>query len=262
MIASLKTWLTELLKLFSYGRAPHPVGIARSVAGEQKREDSGRRFRERYGEEKLKQQLLYEHWAVKNTWHLRTEALPLLFGIDPDTYKINDASLVEEEAIKGVWPHARQCIELGLLSVTNREQITEDWQVEPIDIYQWAVISQLQLPDPLVAIMDFVGRTVKKSPQSAPHAETPDGGQISSAFDEDREKVLGMALAVLSAFPDRCRNAAGEIKAELMAGVCKEQFRLQGHQPRLADGAMIDLIHKWLNVIPESRGRQGAERML
>jgi len=241
MSASFKNRITGLLKLFSFRLVP-------VVSKDHKTQDIGQRFRECYGEEKLKQQLLYERWAVKDTWHLRTEALPLLFGIDPDTYKINDDSLVEEEAIKGVWPHAMQCIEHGLLHVTNREQTAEDWQVEPIGIYQWAVISRLQLPDPLVAIMDFVGRTVKKSPQSAPYAETPDGGRISASFDEGREKVLGMALAVLATFPDRCRNAAGKITAELLAGVCKEQFRAQGQQPSLADGAMIDLIHKWLNV--------------
>ena len=66
-----------------------------------------------------------------------------------------------------------------------------------------------------------------------------------------------MALAVLATFPDKCRNAAGEIRAELMAEFCKEQFRMQGPQPQLADGAMIDLIHKWLHVIPK-----GSERML
>lgn len=219
------------------------------MAGDHKTQDIGHRFRARYGEEKLQQQLLYEHWAVKDTWHLRTEALPLLLGIDPDIYTINDNSLAEEEAIKGLWRHAIQCIKHGLLQVTNKAQKADDWQVEPIDIYQWAVISRLQLPDPLVAIMDFVGRTVKKSPLSAPHAQTPDGGRTSASFDEDREKVLGTALAVLAAFPDRCRNSAGEIKAELMVGVCKEQFRVQGQQPQLADGAMIDLVHKWLMVI-------------
>ena len=221
------------------------------MTGAHKTQNIGHRSQELYGEEKLQQQLLYEHWAVKNTWHLRTEALPLLLGMDPDKYKMNDNSLTEEEAIKGLWCHAIQCIEHGLLLVTNKAQKADDWQVEPIAIYQWAVISRLQLPDPLVAIMDFVGRTIKKSPQPALPAETPDGGQLSSAFDEEREKVLGMALAVLAAFPDGCRNAVGEIKAELMVGVCKEQFRVQGQQLKLADGAMIDLIHKWLNVIPE-----------
>ena len=251
MSASLKNRITGLLKFFSCGRMPDAGRGTHVPAENQKTQDIGQRYRERYGEEKLQQQLLYEHWAVKDTWQLRTEALPLLFGIDPDKYKMNNDSLVEEEAIIGLWRHAAQCIEHGLLQVTNRAQRADDWRVEPLVIYQWAVISRLQLPEPLVAIMDFVGRTVKKPPQPAPHMESPDGGRISAAFDEDREKVLGMALAVLAAFPDRCRNAAGETRAELMAVVCKEQFCLQGQQPRLANGAMIDLIHKWLNIIPE-----------
>ena len=240
----------RLLNYFSLGRAPATADTAQVMDDDQKTQDTGRRFREIYGEEKLQQQLLYERWAVKDTWRLRTEALPLLLGMDPDKYKKNDDSLAEEEAIKGLWQHAAQCIEHGLLPVTNKAQKTGDWRVEPLDIYQWAVISRLHLPDPLVAIMDFVGRTVKKSPRTALHAESPDGGQISASFDEDREKVLGMALAVLAAFPDRCRNSAGEIRAELLTGVCKEQFRAQGQHPGLAAGAMIDLIHKWLHVIP------------
>lgn len=258
MSVSFKHRLTGLLKLFSHGRAPDAAESQHAVAPDHKMPAIGHRIRELYGEEKLQQQLLYERWAVKDTWHLRTEALPLLLGLDPDKYTMNDDSLVEEEAIKGLWRHAGQCIEHGLLQVTNRAQAAEDWRVEPLVIYQWAVISRLSVPDPLVAIMDFVGRTVKRSPPPAPHAETPDGGRISASFDEDREKVLGMALAVLAAFPDRCRNAAGEIRAELMAGVCKEQFRVQGHQPQLADGAMIDLINKWLKQgvrKPEARGQ-------
>lgn len=256
-MALFKNRLMALRKLVSSGQGPVVAENPHAVAEDHKTQDIGRRFREIYGEEKLQQQLLYERWAVKDTWHLRTEALPLLLGMDPDKYKKNNNSLADEEAIKGLWRHATQCIEHGLLHVTNRAQKTANWQVEPIDIYQWAVISRLQVPEPLVAIMEFVGRSVKKSETSGVRAFalTPgmDGGRISSAFDADREKVLGMALAVLAAFPEKCRNENGEIMAELITTVCKEQFRMQGQQPQLADGAMIDLIHKWLDVI-QSRG--------
>src|SRR3972149_6214702 len=186
MNASFKNRLTGLLKLFSFRQAPDFADRTHPVAEDYKTQDSGHRYRELYGDEKLRQQLLYEHWAVKDTWQLRTEALPLLFGIDPGKYKMNDDSLVEEEAIMGLWRHATQCIEQGLLLVTNRAQKADDWRGETLGIYQLAVINRLQVPEPLVSIMDFVGKTVKKSEASGVRAFalTPgmDGGQISAAF--------------------------------------------------------------------------------
>ena len=213
-------------------------------------QDTGQRLRELYGEARMNQQLLYEQWAVKDTWHLRDEALPLLYGMDPGSYKNNRGVLAEEEAIKGLWLHARQCIEHNLLRVANREQAPEEWRVEPLDIYQWAVVSRLQLPEPFVALMEFVGRTVKKSPQPVTPAASADGGRLSAAFDDEREKVLGLALAVLASCPEQCRNAAGEVTAGRILETCTALSCLPGQSPQLADGAMLDLIDKWLKAVP------------
>jgi hypothetical protein len=249
MGTSLKDRIRRLLKVFLPNRAPVAEHRTPAGSGDHNTQDLSLRLRDIYGNEKLQQQLLYERWAIKDSWHLRTEALPLLLGMDPDKYQRNEYSQAED-TIKELGQHAVQCIEQGLLHVTNRAQKTDDWQVEPLDIYQWAVIGRLSVPDPLVSIMDFIGRTVKKSPRSIQHAESPDGVQISAVFDDEREKVLGMALAVLATYPDRCRNSGGEFKAELLTGACKEQLQAQGQQAGLSDGAMLDLIHKWLHAIP------------
>ena len=250
MSLTLKNILMKLLEYPAIRRLSGADGAMHSGAGDLKAQDTGRRLREIYGAEKMDRQLLYEHWAVKDTWHLRDEALPLLCGIDPDFYKNSSAGLIEDEAIKELRLHARQCIEHDLLRVVNREQDADDWRVEPLGIYQWAVISRLQLPAPLVAIMEFIGRTVKKSPQSAAHLETPDGRHLSSALDKDREKVLGLALATLAARPEQCRNADGVVTAEQLVETSNALFFLQKHTLKLADGAMLDLIDKWLKVKP------------
>jgi len=236
----------KLLNLFSSRREPGESTTSSAGTGTSVMTDSARRYREIYGKEKMNQQLLYERWVVKDTWNLRDEALPLLYGIDPGTYVKGSDSCAAEEAIQGLWQHAQQCIEHDLLPVTNREHHADDWKVEPLAIYQWAVISRMQLPEPFVTLMDFIGRTVKKPSSSPVPAHGPDGGQISAAFDEDREKVLGMALAVLAKTPERCRNAEGKVAAELIIKVMKEQPRFQDHSGKLADGAIRDLLNKYL----------------
>jgi hypothetical protein len=249
MSTSLKDRITGLLKVFLPNHAPVAEGREPAASGDQNTQDITPRLREIYGNEKLQQQLLYERWAVKDSWHLRTEALPLLLGMDPERYQLNEYSQAEDP-IKELLQHAVQCIEQGLLQVTNRAQKTDDWLVEPLAIYQWAVVGRLSVPGPLVSIMDFIGRTVKNSPRSVPHGEPRDDMQISAAFDDEREKVLGMALAVLATYPDRCRNSGGAFKAELLIGACKEQLQARGQQAGLSDGAMLDLIQKWLHAIP------------
>lgn len=231
MNTTIKGRITGILKVFFPPRSPAATERVPAAGGSQKTQDLSLRLSAIYGEEKMQQQLLYERWAVKDTWHLRTEALPLLLGMDPDKYQKNEYR-PDEETIKGLWQHATQCIEHGLLQVTNREQKRDEWRVEPLDIYQWAEISRLTVPDPLTAIMEFIGSTVMKSLR-----------------DKDREKILGMALAVLATYPDRCRNAGGEIKAEVLAGICKEQFRARGQETGLPDNAMLELIDKWLHVL-------------
>ena len=199
----------------------------------------------------MEQQLLYERWAVKDTWRLRDEALPLLFGINPDVYKKNSEDVAGKEDIKSLWLHARQCVEHNLLQIKDRGQDADDWQVEPLDIYQWAVVSRLSVPEPFGAIMEFIARTVKKSPPPVTPEEIPDGRHISSAFDADREKVLGLALAALAAYPARCRDGAGEVTAERILETLLTLSCLQEQSLKLAHGAMLDIIGKWLQVTPQ-----------
>jgi len=236
----------KLLNLFSSRRTPGAVATSSAGAGTSVMPDMARRYREIYGEEKMNQQLLYERWVVKDTWNLRNEALPLLYGIDPGIYVKGSDSCAAEETIQGLWQHAQQCIEHDLLQVKNREHRDEDWKVEPLAVYQWAVISRMQLPEPFVALMDFIGRTVKTTSPSPMPVHGPDGGQISAAFDEDREKVLGLALAVLAHTPERCRNTEGKVTAELLIQAMQEQPRFQGHSVKLAGSSIRDLLNKYI----------------
>ncbi|MGH8120212.1 MAG: hypothetical protein ACRESK_06315, partial [Gammaproteobacteria bacterium] len=245
MFIMFNNMFKKLLNLCSPRRERGAIAEFAAAAGAGVTTDTGQRYRELLGEEKMNQQLLYERWAVKDTWRLRDEALPLLYGIDPDTYEQGDHRCAVEESIQGLWTHARQCIEHNLLQVTNREQRDEDWTVEPLAIYQWAVISRMQLPEPFVALMDFVGRTVKKfSPSPVPG--DPDGGQISAVFDEHREKVLGLALTVLARTPERCRNTDGKVAVELLVRAMKEQPCFKDHSGKLADSAILDLLNKYI----------------
>jgi hypothetical protein len=206
-----------------------------------------------YGRNRIEQQMLYEKWIVKESWLLKHEALPLLFGLNPET---GIRSLPEQlqNDINQLWDHAKNCVEQGLLKVMNREQNNEEWRATPLDIYRWARISRMELPDAFIMLMEYVSKTIKQpdTRYKSTGADSADDGYIK--FDENREKLLGIALALLAAYPEKCRNSRGKVKVDKIVSLINENgsFWLGDEKLELSSTAMRDLIGKWLNTLPAS----------
>ena len=199
--------------------------------------DLNQRMDDIYGQDRIKLQLLYEKWIIKDDWRLKDEALPLLLAIDPagSLYSTeNGQNNIQDE----LWFHARDCVEQGLLNVINREQPPGEWRVKPVDVYHWSKISRIEIPETLDRLMDFVVNTVKMETTSV-------------EYDKNRENILGMALAIVSACPDQCKNDKGQITAEKILELIEEKHQFWPENPR-ADvplSGYTDLINKWLKTI-------------
>lgn len=201
-----------------------------------------------YGDELIKLQLLYEKWVTKDTWLLKDEALPLLMALDPE--KSLDIDPATETALGEMWIHAGSCVEQGLLKVTNREDVPEKWRVRPIDIYRWAKISRLSFPDIFTNLMEFVVNTVKLADSESQNNLQGSPDMTAIKFDQNREKVLGMALAILAAYPEQCRNSKGRVKVDRIINIINEKgtYWLGEEELEMSTTAMKDLINKWLNT--------------
>jgi len=212
------------------------------------------RERELYGEDRLAEQRLFERWVCKERWRLRSEALPLFFGIDPDKFKTTDAAMPElEYELATLWSHARQCVEQGLLDVVNKEKEPEDWEVRPLVAYKWAAVSRVNLPETLVPLMDFIANSVKReNNRVAVDTGVNDASVRSDRFDSDREKILGMALAILAAFPEQTRNSKGRVNINRLMSIMGEkmEFWIGNESLSLSDPAIRDLLNKWLATLP------------
>lgn len=204
-----------------------------------------------HGEDVLKLQLLYEKWTVKDTWLIKNEALILLAGLDPE--KTDYFERTDIQSINDLWLHAQACVQQGLLNVLNHENEPDQWRVQPIEIYRWAKISRISIPDNLSKLMDFISATVKyQGNKSESHASDNNSGiHAAEKFDRDREKVLGMAVAILAAYPDQCRNSNGSVKVDKLIRIIKEKeiYWLGDEKIQLTPAAMRDLLDKWLKTV-------------
>lgn len=212
------------------------------------------RERELYGEDHLAEQRLFERWVCKESWRLRSEALPLFFGIDPEKFKSTVDAMPElENELATLWSHARQCVEQGLLEVINKEKDPDDWKVRPLVAYKWAAVSRVKLPETLVPLMDFIATSVKREDTGVADATNVNDASVSSEqFDSDREKILGMALAILAAFPEQTRNSKGRININRLMSIMgeKKEFWIGNETLSLSEPAIRDLLNKWLATLP------------
>jgi len=202
-----------------------------------------------YGEDKIKQQKLYEKWAVKTTWHLKDQAIPLLLSIDPEKYSDSSYDKAAEHKYQDLWEHAQQCVEQDLLFVINRESPVEEWEAKPIDVYKWAAISRVDLPEQLSTLMEFVMMTLVHTENDALNSQ--DGkDQTDVSYNSSKEHILGAALAMLSSYPDQCVNKKGRMRAENIISLINEnEIKLFGEKtPDLSSTAAIDLINKWIRT--------------
>ena len=207
-----------------------------------------------YGREKIELQMLYENWVVKDTWLLKHEAMPLLSGVNPESNVLLLPSDLQKN-IEQLWFHAKNCVDQGLLRIINPEKNEEDWRVNPLDVYCWARISRIELPDVFSMLMEFVSKTIKQQDlQQKSYIDTDNVEHDYENFDQNRERVLGIALALLAAYPEKCRNSRGKVKVDKIVNLINEkgEFWLGNENLNLSTTVVRDLIGKWLNTLPAS----------
>jgi len=207
--------------------------------------DMSQREKAIYGEDNIRQQKLYEKWAVKTSWHLKTQGIPLLLSIDPDRYSDSDFDETTEQKCQDLWEHAQHCVEQDLLVVLNRESPVDEWEVKPVDVYKWAAISRVELPVQLTSLMEFMMMTLLSSVNTS-----SDNSQSDAAYNSDKEHILGAALAMLATYPEQCRNKKGRIRAENIVSLINknESLLFVDKAPDLSATAAVDLVNKWIKT--------------
>ena len=211
--------------------------------------DMSQREKAIYGEDNIKQQKLYEKWAVKTSWHLKSQGIPLLLSIDPDKYSDSDFDETTEKKYQDLWEHAQHCVEQDLLVVLNRESPVDEWEVKPVDVYKWAAISRVELPVQLTSLMEFVMMTLLSTvnPQSDSSGAK---SQSDAVYNSDKEHILGAALAMLATYPEECRNKKGLVRAENIVSLINknESLLFTDKTPDLSATAAVDLVNKWIKT--------------
>ena len=230
IINKIKTSLFGLDKEISVPNAPIEMTM-------------GEREKKIYDEEHLRLQKLYEKWICKDKWLLYKEGIPLLFGINPDANNSgNDESIKTDE----LWQHAQECVQKKLLSILNIDNSVDKWEVLPVDLYRWAMVSRISVPDEFSVLMTFVIQTVK--PEQHSHAHTP--VEQDAVLQKHREIVLGAATSLLVNASKQCKNDQGEVVAlNISRLIFENQQEWFGQDvPLLAETAMTDLIDEYIRL--------------
>ncbi|MGH8658256.1 MAG: hypothetical protein ACREV4_07215 [Gammaproteobacteria bacterium] len=196
------------------------------------------------------EQRLYERWLRQDEWRVRSEALPLLFGVEPSQWPELITGLGLRAQIEGAWDELKACIaraQFPPLIGTQREE--EEWRVNPLDFYQWARGQGLDIPPAFERLAQFVATVIKRphSPSPAPRALFG-AGPLPQTQTSEREKILGAALNVLAKCPDDCRDEYGLVSGEAIVKLIAEQCIRWFDTPQLpADATEVAaLIDRWL----------------
>ncbi|MCK5497700.1 MAG: hypothetical protein KAI77_00775 [Gammaproteobacteria bacterium] len=247
--STLKKIIKAVNKLFGQSEVVINSQIGHKVSNSGDTKNMREKEKDVYGEDRITQQKLYEKWAVKPSWHLKNQAIPLLLSMDPEKYSTSSRDEYSEQKYQDLWEHAQHCVEQGLLFVLNREHPADEWKAKPIDVYKWAAISRVELPLELSTLMEFVMMTLV-STENIDNDSLDNKKQNDITYDKDRERILGAALAMLVTYPERCKNKKGRVSAEnILSLIDENESVLFGEEiPGLSPTAGIDLINKWIKT--------------
>jgi len=211
--------------------------------------DMSQREKAIYGEDNIKLQKLYEKWAVKTSWHLKNQGIPLLLSMDPDKYSNSEFDETTEKKYQDLLKHAQHCVEQDLLVVLNRESPVDEWEAKPVDVYKWSAISRVELPEQLISLMEFMMMSLLSTVNTSSDTSR-DNSQDGASYYSDKEHILGAALAMLATYPDECTNKKGRVRAENIISLINknESLLFVDKVPVLSTTASVDLINKWIKT--------------
>jgi len=194
-----------------------------------------------YNDDNFALQRLYEKWVVKDEWLLNEEAVPLLMGIDPE-------SDIDNAKCQALRENVRSAIDQNQLNILHNK-VGEDTihKVKPATIYHWAVANKMDLPLEFVNLMNFVLNAVLSTEQDREDFNDFEDVPKSS----DIEQILGACLAVVSNYPDECKNERGQIKIEKILSLVDDHSDklFSTGTPALSTTAIRDIINRWLEKL-------------
>lgn len=199
-----------------------------------------------YDSEQLSLQKLYEKWLSKDKWLLHKEGIPLLLGINPDKNEsMNGESLDKREEL---WIHAQDCIEKKLLSVLNREQVANEWEVAPADLYRWAMVSRISIPAEFSMLMAFVIQTVK--PDTHNQVSNDIDNDVDPVYQKQKEMVLGAAISLIINAPNQCTDESSSVSIEKIINLIVENQAVWFDQEKLllSELEMLTLINDYIEL--------------
>jgi hypothetical protein len=198
-----------------------------------------------YGAEHVAESRLFERWASLESWLLRDQAIPLLLGVDPEHPDLLHEDVELKRRADELWRHAERCVRdrLGLRALDSAQQPAK-WRVAPADLYRWAVVSRIAMPETLERLLAFVAQVVKE-PEAPQLAATPEAGRLAAQV-----AVLGAALAIISRDQHACRDNRGVLSAAQLAARIEEsaEHLFGTDEPPLPASEIIALLRQYLRV--------------
>jgi len=200
----------------------------------------------RYGAGKLTLQKLYEKWSCKEKWLLYDEGIPLLFGVQPGIKEPLEEEISNK--IQSLWEHAQECVQKKLLFVINMDKPVIEWEVRPLDLYRWATVSRISMPDEFNMLMAFVSQTVMPSDVISSGAESLDVEDMR--YQKHREIVLGAATSLLINASESCQDKKGRVAINrIVKNIIENENQWFGDDKLLlTETSMTDLIKEYLKL--------------
>ncbi|HSD59325.1 MAG TPA: hypothetical protein VLC55_00530 [Burkholderiales bacterium] len=193
----------------------------------------------------------YTKWCDRKLWTVH-EAVCLMLAVEPDTPWLKDhdydvgGPLVE--ALEQYSELAAEAMKDGTLHPFDPFDLTRpplQRRVIPRRFLDWAKASNIAIPEELTPLLGQEPPQPPAAPVSPLFERLAQGhaGRGREAPADAREQVLGAALAALSRFPERCRDAAG------IRRVIEDNAPLiwsETRKPPLPAAEMEALVAEWL----------------
>jgi hypothetical protein len=191
----------------------------------------------------------YAKWCDRRLWTVY-ESVCLMLALEPEAARHDPSAAIGgfdpvELAIEQYGEHAEEAMRSGALKPFSREDLarpTLQRRVEPHAFLKCAKTWDVRIPDELASGLE--GKPQRPPVVPLTTLERLGRGYVGADYiEEAREQVLGAALAVLRAYPERCSDAVGirrtiEDNASLLwPDTCR---------PPLTAMAMERLISRWL----------------
>lgn len=212
---------------------------------------SHRRALEWLGKDLLERQRFYEHWVTRKDWLAHAEGLSILLGRDPEDDALADDIEFQEQR-QNFWQHLQYCVEQRMPpAIANPEATSEAWRVAPVDLYRWAIMARVPVPQELDNLLSFVSSTHAISAVEV--AEVQRGGKNPEAGDNQslqREQALSIMLSLsLQAQHEAGGDSADTIRDRiLLAMYIKSRQYFDSDEPPLSRPALHDLIDRSLET--------------